>query len=52
MEEINRIPTEERLRVIKLPYKLPQKLAEIIDGFKSDMKLTLIFKLKFYQGEK
>ena len=23
-----------------------------IDGFKSDMKLTLIFKLKFYQGEK
>ena len=34
MEEINKIPIEERLRVNKLPYKLPQKLSDIIDGFK------------------
>ena len=34
MEEINKIPIEERIRVNKLPYKLPQKLSDIIDGFK------------------
>jgi len=35
MEESHvKIPVEERLRVNALPYKLPKKLTEILDGFK------------------
>lgn len=33
-----RIPVEELIRVKKLPYKLPKKLAEVIDGFKWAIK--------------
>jgi len=29
-----RIPIEERVRVNRLPYKLPKKLTELLDGFK------------------
>ncbi len=30
----SRIPKEERIRVLKLPYKLPKKLTYLLDGFK------------------
>lgn len=33
MAEIH-IPTEEKVRLIKLPYKLPEKLRGLLDGFK------------------
>lgn len=29
-----KIPPEEKVRVLKLPFKLPKKLTEILDGFK------------------
>lgn len=29
-----KIPQEEKVRILKLPYKLPSKLTEILDGFK------------------
>lgn len=32
--EEKRIPVEERIRTKKLPYKLPIKLCQLLDGFK------------------
>lgn len=33
-EYFMKFPTEERVRVLKLPYKLPKKLRDVIDGLK------------------